>query len=175
MHLCISIYKEEYNMYNDELDYALESAYEDGYYQALADMGYEFDDVEEDVDIFDEDCFDDAMEGNAANKEAKGRWENATGRSREDRFRTTTGGGYVVGMKHYNRRLDLDMQSGRHLTPNEKAVRARKVEAAKRYDRGRGAPISNRSRIDENTDRRLLEDPNRDNYDYAVRSGRIYR
>jgi hypothetical protein len=62
--------KEEYNMYNDELDYALESAYEDGYYQALADMGYEFDDDEaiEDVDIFDEDCFDDAMEGNPDNK-----------------------------------------------------------------------------------------------------------
>jgi hypothetical protein len=57
--------KEEYNMYNDELDYALESAYEDGYYQALADMGYEFDDAEEDVDIFDEDCFDDAVEGRA--------------------------------------------------------------------------------------------------------------
>jgi hypothetical protein len=61
--------KEEYNMYNDELDYALESAYEDGYYQALADMGYEFDDeASEDVDIFDEDCFDDAMEGNPDNK-----------------------------------------------------------------------------------------------------------
>ena len=52
-------------MYNDELDMILESAYEDGYYQALADMGYEFDDAEEDVDIFDEDCFDDAVEGRA--------------------------------------------------------------------------------------------------------------
>jgi hypothetical protein len=38
---------------------AIESAYEDGYYQALADMGYEFDDeASEDVDIFDEDCFE---------------------------------------------------------------------------------------------------------------------
>ena len=52
-------------MYNDELDMILEDAYEDGYYQALADMGYEFDDAEEDVDIFDEDCFDDAAEGAA--------------------------------------------------------------------------------------------------------------
>lgn len=61
-------------MYNDELDMALESAYEDGYYQALADMGYEFDDEDEaseDVDIFSEDYFDEAMEGNPENKAKK--------------------------------------------------------------------------------------------------------
>ena len=59
-------------MYNDELDMILESAYEDGYYQALADMGYEFDDEAiEDVDIFDEDCFDDAMEGRAVYKDGE--------------------------------------------------------------------------------------------------------
>ena len=59
-------------MYNDELNMALESAYEDGYYQALADMGYEFDDIaDEDVDIFDEDCFDDAMEGRAIYKDGE--------------------------------------------------------------------------------------------------------
>jgi hypothetical protein len=46
-------------MYNDELDMILKDTYEDGYYQALADMGYEFDDeASEDVDIFDEDCFE---------------------------------------------------------------------------------------------------------------------
>ena len=56
-------------MHNDELDMALESAYKDGYYQALADMGYVFDDEDEaseDVDIFSEDFFDEAMEGNKA-------------------------------------------------------------------------------------------------------------
>ena len=58
-------------MYNDELDMALESAYEDGYYQALADMGYEFDDADDEatedveLDIFDEDYFDESMEGAA--------------------------------------------------------------------------------------------------------------
>ena len=31
-------------MYNDEIDAILESAYNEGYYQALADMGYELDD-----------------------------------------------------------------------------------------------------------------------------------
>jgi hypothetical protein len=53
---------------------AIESAYEDGYYQALADMGYD-DIADEDVDIFDEDCFDDAMEGNLENKAKKKIWE----------------------------------------------------------------------------------------------------
>ena len=67
--------KEEYNMYNDGLDVILESVYEDGYYQALVDMGYEFDDeASEDVDIFDEGYFemdDEAMEGNPENKRKK--------------------------------------------------------------------------------------------------------
>lgn len=60
-------------------DEVLESAYEEGYYRALADMGYEYDeyddydmyDAYEDVDMYDDDYFDDAMEGNPENKSAK--------------------------------------------------------------------------------------------------------
>jgi hypothetical protein len=45
---------------------AIESAYDEGYHQALADMGYDLnDEASEDVDIFDENCFNDAMESNA--------------------------------------------------------------------------------------------------------------
>lgn len=69
-------------MYNDELDYALESAYEDGYRQALADMGYEFDDAEEDVDMFDADYFNEAMEGNPVNKAKKNAYMLQTSRKR---------------------------------------------------------------------------------------------
>ena len=53
----------------DDFDYALEDAYDDGYYQALIDMGIDPEDIaEEDVDMFDADYFDDAMEGNPDNK-----------------------------------------------------------------------------------------------------------
>ena len=59
-------------MYDEELDMALESAYDDGYTQALIDMGVDPNEIaEEDVDMFDDNYFDDAMEGNAANKAAK--------------------------------------------------------------------------------------------------------
>lgn len=53
----------------DELDMALEDAYDDGYVQALLDMGVDPEDIaEEDVDMFDDNYFDDAMEGNPVNK-----------------------------------------------------------------------------------------------------------
>ena len=62
-------------MYDKELDMALESAYDDGYVQALMDMGVDPDEiVEEDVDMFDDNYFDEAMEGNKANKEARERY-----------------------------------------------------------------------------------------------------
>ena len=54
-------------MYDDELDMTLESAYDDGYVQALLDMDADIDDIaEEDVDMFDDNYFDEAMEGPAA-------------------------------------------------------------------------------------------------------------
>lgn len=56
----------------DELDMALEDAFDEGYYQALIDMGIDPEDIaEEDVDIFDDDYFDGAMEGNPDNRKAK--------------------------------------------------------------------------------------------------------
>lgn len=65
-------------MYDEELDMALEDAYDDGYYQALADMGYELDaEVMEDteLDMFDDDYFEEAVEGNPINKAKKKVWE----------------------------------------------------------------------------------------------------
>ena len=51
-------------MYNDELNEALESTYDDGYVQALIDMGVDPDEIaEEDVDMNDD--YDEAMEGPA--------------------------------------------------------------------------------------------------------------
>ena len=65
--LLFNIIKEESNMYNDELNMTLESAYNEGYYQALADMGYEFDgdEASEDVNIFDENYFTVAAESSS--------------------------------------------------------------------------------------------------------------
>ena len=51
-------------MYNDELNEALESTYDDGYVQALIDMGIDPDEIAaEDVDMNDD--YDEAMEGPA--------------------------------------------------------------------------------------------------------------
>lgn len=59
-------------MYDEELNMALEDAYDDGYVQALIDMGIDPEDIaEEDVDIFDDNYFDEAMEGNKFNKAMK--------------------------------------------------------------------------------------------------------
>ena len=53
-------------MYEDEeLDTVLEDAYDDGYYQALLDMDTYDDMVEEDVDMYDDYDYDEAMEGPA--------------------------------------------------------------------------------------------------------------
>jgi hypothetical protein len=146
--------KEEYNMYNDELDMILESAYEDGYYQALADMGYEFDEDEasEDVDIFDEDCFDEAVETG----EAK-RWNKAMKRayvmqkagidSREVDLDKPLSGAAQAKLSQYrktHRAADWDRNVGRR-TPN--AGRERRLdgygkdyspELAKRYQSSSG-------------------------------------
>lgn len=52
----------------DDFDYALEDAFDEGYYQALIDMGIDPDDItdiaEEDVDMFDDDYFE-GVEGAA--------------------------------------------------------------------------------------------------------------
>ena len=67
-------------MYDEELDMALEDAYDDGYVQALMDMGVDPDDIaEEDADIFDENYFDEAMEGNPENKAKRREWEIKNG------------------------------------------------------------------------------------------------
>ena len=67
-------------IYDKELDMALESAYDDGYVQALMDMGINPDDiVEEDVDMFDDNYFDEAMEGNPENKAKRRKWELKNG------------------------------------------------------------------------------------------------
>ena len=59
-------------MYDEELDMALEDAYDDGYVQALIDMGVDPGEIaEEDVDMFDDNYFDEAMEGNPENKAKK--------------------------------------------------------------------------------------------------------
>jgi hypothetical protein len=67
-------------MYDEELDMALEDAYDDGYIQALIDMGVDPDDIaEEDVDMFDDNYFDEAMEGNPENKAKRREWEVKNG------------------------------------------------------------------------------------------------
>ena len=78
-------------MYDEELDMALEDAYDDGYVQALMDMGVDPDNIaEEDVDMFDDNYFDEAMEGPA--REYRHRMNE--GKSQEDiraaRYRTRT-------------------------------------------------------------------------------------
>lgn len=58
--------------FNEVMSKAKEDAFDDGYYQALIDFGYDLDDdAMEDVDIFDEDYFDEAMEGNPENKKKR--------------------------------------------------------------------------------------------------------
>ena len=76
---------EDADTYDDDMNMVLESVYEDGYYQALADMGYvvDNDEASEDVDIFNEGYFDmddEAMEGPAREY----RREHNKGRSHDD-------------------------------------------------------------------------------------------
>ena len=128
-------------MHNAELDYTLESAYEDGYYQALADMGYEFDDessyddAEEDVDIFDENYFDDASEGAA--REYRHRVNE--GRSAND----------IRNERAVRGRKEVDRNTGYRLDENEFYGRRHNTsvpEFARRESylaSNRGAPILN--------------------------------
>jgi hypothetical protein len=131
-------------MYNDELDMILEDAYEDGYYQALADMDYEFDDeASEDVDIFDEDCFDDASEGAARDYRKKMNRGKSREEIQDERF----------GRMHHgdfdDPRFSTKYISGRHFRHWDPEIKEelikRRDDKARRYDIIDGERIRDRS------------------------------
>lgn len=102
-------------MYDEELDMALEDAYDDGYVQALLDMDADIDDIaEEDVDIFDDNYFDEAMEGPAREYRRKmnaGKTPEQINDERAHKFLNTEDPNYSVGkhddwdgQRHFNNR-----------------------------------------------------------------------
>ena len=102
-------------MYDEELDMALEDAYGDGYVQALLDMDADIDDIaEEDVDIFDDNYFDEAMEGPAREYRKKmnaGKTREQINDERAHKFLNTEDPNYSVGQRgdfngqrHFNNR-----------------------------------------------------------------------
>ena len=102
-------------MYDEELDMTLEDAYDDGYVQALLDMGVNPDDIaEEDVDIFDDNYFDEAMEGPAREYRKKmnaGKTPEQLHKERERKFTDTVDPNYSTGIhddyggkRHFNNR-----------------------------------------------------------------------
>ena len=123
-------------MYNEELDMALESAYDDGYVQALLDMGVDPNEIaEEDVDMYDD--YDEAMEGPAREYRRRANAGKSRDEIQKERYnrtpylKTISDPNYHVGMHPQYR--DIDRNYGeRHFNRSKEMLSEEDRKIARR-------------------------------------------